>query len=161
MVSKTRGTPIVAYEAARQERIRRNQELLDGLGIENCVPKPHERIEKDNGREKRPREPRGTHAPTRRSGRLRGEAAPELELLDEDDIARAAAAEASARKKRVALSRLEDPETLDSLNLYRVQTMSDEALLRRIWKIRRSDKMDSFIKVRLSGEVRTEPDCVV
>lgn len=40
-----------------------------------------------------------------------------------------------------------DETALDSLNMYRIRSMSQEALRRRIWKIRKVEKMASFIKV--------------
>lgn len=37
---------------------------------------------------------------------------------------------------------------LDQHNLMRIKTMSEKALRTRIWKIRREDKLHSFVKVR-------------
>lgn len=40
-----------------------------------------------------------------------------------------------------------DESALDSHNLYRIRSMSHQALQRRIWKIRKPEKLESFIKV--------------
>ncbi|KDD75986.1 hypothetical protein H632_c407p1 [Helicosporidium sp. ATCC 50920] len=50
-------------------------------------------------------------------------------------------------RKTMALRTIVDPDQLDAHNHYRIRSMSEVALRRRIWKIRREDKMVSFIKV--------------
>lgn len=53
----------------------------------------------------------------------------------------------SCADRRPSLSRTVDEDELDALNLHRIRSMSEAALKRRIWKIKRQDKMRSFVKV--------------
>lgn len=156
------GQPGVSeYEAAREKRIRQNKDRLAKLGLAapagppvpaRAPARPRARAEDEGDENEAPgpvtrsKRARGA-APTRRSGRLRGERPEFVELPPELDEDRPP----PARRARAPPARIADPDALDALNLHRVRTMSEDALRRRVWKIRRPDKLDSFIKVGEQG----------
>ena len=54
-------------------------------------------------------------------------------------------------QKRQQQYQVSDSAALDEHNLHRIRTMSEPALLRRIFKIQRCDKLVSFIQVIQQG----------
>lgn len=138
---------LVPYERERFERIKRNRLVLKELGLwDDNQPQAHA-LKDENGQKKARRNADAKAAkleqpsvPVRRSRRLEGqEASDQLpERVPESRV-------------RVLLPQQPrqdaDAQDYHDLNNYRLATMSEEALRRRIWKIRKPNKLASFIKV--------------
>mmetsp|Transcript_58142 Transcript_58142/g.185032 ORF Transcript_58142/g.185032 Transcript_58142/m.185032 type:complete len:93 (-) Transcript_58142:45-323(-) len=43
--------------------------------------------------------------------------------------------------------KIENPQAVDAHNYMRIRTMSEDALRRRVWKIKRVDKLESFHRI--------------
>ncbi|CAL5220271.1 g2252 [Coccomyxa viridis] len=81
--------------------------------------------------------------PARRSSRLRGEA-PAVQCYGTTENHRFAARLVSAAMQS---SDADDCTHVDAHNLYRIKTMSESALQRRIYTIRRCDKLQSYVQL--------------
>ena len=183
------------YEQQREDRIKRNTEVLLQMGILTAALAYKEAVIRSTGHaasdkaSKRkkctPSEPRVSAEPTRRSSRLRGDAAalpampcPEahrhgsapsvacqtlrsmclaalwLHALPSAHAFQSAHADQVLRKQRLPGHRrvrsVPTTTQLDEHNLYRIRTMSEKALQRRIHTIQRCDKLQSFTQVLIS-----------
>lgn len=126
-----------SYEQARQQRIIRNREMLDSLGLTFSIaadPRPPQAHASKTVKSSLPQ------APPRRSKRLLGEVvAPDGDMLNKSTCK-------EARKLSNSISR----ESVDSHyahNLRRVRYMSSAALIQRIKSISNRAKMESFVQV--------------
>ncbi|EFN52271.1 expressed protein [Chlorella variabilis] len=153
------------YEEARRRRMLRNEAVLQQLGLlENPMSGAAEQQRSQAAEQRRaarqwrqaaPAAPAGEQQvaaePPRRSRRLQGEGA-------ENAGANWGARPSEREQPRCArvwqpvqvdLAALEGggSQELHAHNVMRVRSMSDRALQTRIWKIRRADKLHSFIKV--------------
>ncbi|GAB4821289.1 hypothetical protein N2152v2_008335 [Parachlorella kessleri] len=132
---------LLSYEEQREQRIERNRLVLAELGLlNNPICGTAQQKGRGGGRKEPPRPQRTAAA--------------------------AAATEGVRKSRRLQQQEAELPEALiptsDAVegsganrSCKRVLTMSDRALQTRIWKIRRIDKLQSFVKV-LEAHGKTE-----
>ncbi|CAK0782837.1 hypothetical protein CVIRNUC_006032 [Coccomyxa viridis] len=147
---------LVPYERQREERIKRNTDIMIQMGVLTAAQVFNEAVLKSKGSrpvENRARlrtvtatESESCSKPQRRSSRLKGEAP---DVLPNSDVA--------DRRIRTSTPAGAAPAMDSSLcsqlhehNLYRIRTMSMNALQRRIYTIQRCDKLQSFIEVLIN-----------
>ncbi|KAK9830354.1 hypothetical protein WJX72_011226 [[Myrmecia] bisecta] len=158
--------PVNEYELQRLQRIERNQRVMQALGltknslcpatISHCIAaqqaaKRRRRFEKAF---------RPASEPLRASRRIAGKKPEEvglnnlikLERLCEDGEGRTVQILRSPCNKKARMrssqSLSTDLASLHNHNMFRLRTMSKRALSQRIHRIRRVDKLQSFIEVR-------------
>ncbi|KAL3161502.1 hypothetical protein ABBQ32_010377 [Trebouxia sp. C0010 RCD-2024] len=129
--------PLNDYEQARQQRIIRNRDMLDSLGLTVSIaadPRPPQASASSKVKASKPQ------APPRRSKRLLGEDVPS----NGDTLNK------SAFKEVRKLPNSQSRGTMDSHyahNLRRVRYMNPSALMQRIRSISNRAKMESFVQV--------------
>uniref|UniRef100_A0A7S3RAN2 Uncharacterized protein n=1 Tax=Dunaliella tertiolecta TaxID=3047 RepID=A0A7S3RAN2_DUNTE len=147
MVLSSEVTHLTAYELERLHRIESNQAKLRELGVQQASNELTQALAK------RKREPalkiKGidkAQVATRQSKRLRGEATGTLQGVESD-----VEDETQHPPKRPVVKEVSIPimaeAALYQKNVYRVSTMSDAAMMRRIKAITNISKMQSLVDV--------------
>ncbi|KAL6785202.1 hypothetical protein ACKKBG_A02860 [Auxenochlorella protothecoides x Auxenochlorella symbiontica] len=135
------------YERQRLARIERNDKLLKELGIQRCHTTVAARPPKSTRPRVKPDNLPDEGGPRRRSRRLQGS---EADLGDDVTGQSQLAPKSMDHRGGVKAYRpppAMDESALDAHNVHRFRTMSHAALQKRIWKIRRPEKLRSFINV--------------
>ncbi|WIA11276.1 hypothetical protein OEZ85_011400 [Tetradesmus obliquus] len=144
------------YELERLRRIQRNKQVLAELGLENAATRLLEGSSKHAQQRAAKRQPcqsadgeqqEEQQQPARRSRRLASqpaEAAPEHQELDPGGCSKPGPVE--RRSVFAAASKL-DVNALLQHNMYRMNSMSEKALITRAWKITNVSKLQSFVQV--------------
>ncbi|KAF5841694.1 hypothetical protein DUNSADRAFT_11900 [Dunaliella salina] len=147
-------TAINPYELERLVRIKRNQEKLEEIGVQQASDEL-----KQAAKQRRRKEPGADilnvegvkKAPkaSRQSNRLRGKAADNLQgaesKVEEGD--QPAPRQPLVKEVSIPIMAAAAEAALYQKNLYRVSTMSDVAMMRRITAITNISKMQSLVDV--------------
>uniref|UniRef100_A0A383W5T7 Uncharacterized protein n=1 Tax=Tetradesmus obliquus TaxID=3088 RepID=A0A383W5T7_TETOB len=143
------------YELERLRRIQRNKQVLAELGLENAATKllagsskhAKQRAAKRQHCNSADGEQQEQQQPARRSRRLASqpaEAAPEHQELGPGGCSKPGPVE--RRRVFAAASKL-DANALLQHNVYRMNSMTEKALITRAWKITNVSKLQSFVQV--------------
>ncbi|KAF5841693.1 hypothetical protein DUNSADRAFT_11900 [Dunaliella salina] len=144
-------TAINPYELERLVRIKRNQEKLEEIGVQQASDEL-----KQAAKQRRRKEPvlnvegvKKAPKASRQSNRLRGKAADNLQgaesKVEEGD--QPAPRQPLVKEVSIPIMAAAAEAALYQKNLYRVSTMSDVAMMRRITAITNISKMQSLVDV--------------